>query len=71
MHGTSLGLRFTSVTLTIGDYSYRKNGIQELLRRDLDKSAVENNLIPCASSGTWYQEKQGHQQDLQMGLSWS
>ena len=52
-----------------GDYSYRKNGITRVIEMDLDKSAVENNLIPCASSGTWYQERKQEviNKGLQMG----
>ena len=52
-----------------GDYSYRKNGITRVIEMDLSKSAVENNLIPCASSGTWYQERKQEviNKGLQMG----
>ena len=51
------------------DSYYRKNGITRVIEMDLSKSAVENNLIPCASSSTWYQERKQEviNKGLQMG----
>ncbi len=48
---------------------YRKNGITRVIEMDLSKSAVENNLIPCASTSTWYQERKQEviNKGLQMG----
>ena len=50
------------------DY-YRRNGITRVIEMDLTKSAVENNLIPCASSYSYNTErKQGVvNKGLQMG----
>lgn len=49
------------------DSYYRKNGITRVIEMDLNKTAVEGNLIPCASSGTWYQERK--QEIVNKGLS--
>ena len=51
------------------DSYYRKNGITRVIEMDLSKSAVENNLIPCASTSTWYQERKQEviNKGLQMG----
>ena len=51
------------------DSYYRKSGITRVIEMDLTKTAVENNLIPCASSSTWYQERKQAvvNKGLQMG----
>tara|TARA_B100001564_G_scaffold352749_1_gene360635 strand:+ start:163 stop:1542 length:1380 start_codon:yes stop_codon:yes gene_type:complete len=51
------------------DSYYRKNGITRVIEMDLSKSAVDNNLIPCASSYSYNTErKQGViNKGLQMG----
>ena len=46
---------------------YRRNGITRVIEMDLDKSAVDNNLIPCASNSEWYQERK--QEVINKGLS--
>ena len=52
-----------------GDYSYRKNGITRVIEMDLSKSAVENNLIPCASNYVYRTERKQEviNKGLQMG----
>ena len=49
------------------DYYYRKNGITRVIEMDLSRSAVENNLIPCASSYSYNEERK--QEVINKGLS--
>ena len=46
---------------------YRKNGITRVIEMDLSKSAVDNNLIPCASTYPYNSERK--QEVINKGLS--
>jgi len=46
---------------------YRKNGITRVIEMDLSRSAVENNLIPCASNYAYNTERK--QEVINKGLS--